>query len=118
MGYRSEVHIAMTKTRFRDLIAQAPDEDTKWWILSGTKIYYPNSYMVEISFDYIKWYPECKEVAFFLQFLEDTEDGYAFCRTGEEMEDNEQESDIGIYEDIKFQNVFWIVREIRTELQA
>ena len=117
MGYRSEVHIAMTKTRFRDLIAQAHDEKCRDWLLSGVQNYYPDSYMVEIIFDYVKWYPEQKDVVFISQFLEDTEDGYTFCRIGEDTDDNEQNSSIGIYRDIKFQDVFWIVREIRTELQ-
>jgi len=54
MGYRSEAHIAMTKTRFRDMIAQAPNEDIRDYILSSIREYNGNSYMVELCFEYVK----------------------------------------------------------------
>lgn len=117
MGYRSEVHIAMTKTRFRDMIPQAPNEDIRDYILSSIREYNGNSYMVELCFEYVKWYPDYEEVAFIDKFLSETEDGYAFCRIGEDSEDNELHSDEGTYGDFNFSSVFWISRIIRTELQ-
>lgn len=120
MGYRSDVYIAMTKTRYKDMIAEAlcSDEDgLENLFVHADKIHY-DDYSNIIAFEIydIKWYEDYSEVSFIQNFLFDSEDGYSFVRIGEEFEDTEYQSNSGYYDEKKWYDVFNIYRKVEVNL--
>lgn len=120
MGYRSDVYIAITKTRYKDMIAEAlcSDKDNleDWFVHADEISYNDSSNMIIFTIYSVKWYNEYPEVNFIQNFLFDSKDGYSFVRIGEELEDIEYQVDGGYYEEDRWYNALGIHREIDVNL--
>ena len=120
MGYRSNVYIAMTKTRYKDMIAEAlcsKEDDLEKLFIYPDKIHY-DDYSNIIAFEIydVKWYNEYSEVNFVENFVFNSEDGYSFVRIGEEFEDVDHQSDGGYYEEDKWYSVFNVYHKVEVDL--
>lgn len=121
MGYHSDVYIAMTKTRYKDMIAEALCSDENGFenlfIYPDEICYEDSSNMIVFKIYNIKWYQDYSEVSFIQNFLFDSEDGYNFIRIGEDFGDIEKKNDEGYFGEEKWYSVFNIRHEVEVNLE-
>lgn len=119
MEHCSDVYIAMTKNRYKDMLAEAisSGKELDNIFLYANKVYEDDSNMLVLKIYDIKWYNDYPEVYFLRQFVCNSEDGYSFLRIGEEFDDIERDSDSGLYEEYKWYDVFEIYRNVEVNIK-
>ena len=118
MDYRSDVYITMTKTRYKDMLAEAicSGEKLETLVLFADKTYEDDSNMIVLKIYNVKWYSDYPETRFIEDFLYSSEDGYHFVRIGEEFEDVERQSDDGYYGEEKWNYAFNVYRNVEVNM--
>ena len=103
MGYRSEVAVTLSKKAAVRLKAKlkATSSDERYLLDHADSHSIDESTGQELyRWNYVKWYPEYKEVSFIGSFLEELNDGdYLFLRIGENFGDVERSGEF-------FENIF------------
>ena len=121
MGYHSDVYIAMTKTRYKDMIAEAlcSDENNleNLFVYPDEMCYDGSSNMIVFKIYDIKWYEDYSGVSFIQNFLFNSEDGYNFIRIGEDFGDIEKKNDEGYFGEEKWYSVFNVRHEVEVNLE-
>jgi len=118
MGYRSEVAIAIHTKNYNTMIRRAAnlkDPNIYEFIASADRYVINDVYKTNIkkskvtilTWDWVKWYPEFKEVAWVENFIKKID--AVFIRLGEDMDDNEQRC---YGDDYELQDYIYIDRRI------
>ncbi len=103
MGYRSDVAVALSKKAAARLNARlkAANSEERYLLDKADSHSIDKSTGQELyRWNYVKWYPEFKEVSFITSFLEEVDDSdYLFLRVGEDIGDVERSGEF-------YENVF------------
>lgn len=110
MGYRSEVAIAIHTKNYNTMIRRATnlkDPNIYEFIDSADRYVINDRKVTVLAWDWVKWYPEFKEVAWIENFIKKID--AVFIRIGEDMDDNEQRC---YGDDYELQDYIYIDRRI------
>lgn len=91
MGYRSEVTLTMYKKDYEELLRQAIKERNNDVIdLIKYAGLYRKADVITMHWDWVKWYEECPDIKFVMDFILLNNVPYSFKRVGEETGDIEE----------------------------
>jgi hypothetical protein len=118
MGYRSQVKIALKKVDYEELegrIELTGDSDIK--SLFNYANIETGEDVVVIEFDWVKWYPEYKDVQYIDNYLAELEENgkpYKIIRVGEDQGDVEIQYSLGENDDYSCDDAIYVYTDIAT----